>query len=696
MNKTKSKIKISITIVTLITICVTAISTFAMVYSRLASLLTHSIESHASDSLKILENQIDVFLKDSADSATTLSENESIIKAVSEKDADTLFSAIDEFYNLTNLATNGITITDDKGTVIVRYYSDKKDDSIADLDYIQRALDGETVTSVATGTNIKIGARTGTPIKNSDGKIIGVVSVTYPLDDTAFLDDIKGESENEFTIFLGNERINTTVVQNNERAIGTKMGDDVAKIVLEDKEQFLAQTKILNKDYMAAYDPLLDDNGNVIGALFSGLSMAELIKQRTNITISVLVFLLLVIAAAGAVMNFFITKLIVKPVTELSTAANEIAAGNLRTEIKYISNNEIGMLADSLRSTVSNLKNYIDDISEHTESMAAGDMTSEITREYIGDFSSIKTSINKTISALNTTLASINTAAEQVNSGAGQVASAAQSLSQGATEQASSIEQLSSSIMSVSEQVSQNAQNVNIASNYVEESQVGMRTSNEYMKQLSDAMSEISTSSAQISKIIKVIDDIAFQTNILALNAAVEAARAGAAGKGFSVVAEEVRNLAGKSAEAAQQTTALIENSVACVTRGTSIADETAMALEKVERQSEMVVETIARIKKASNEQAEAISQITIGLEQISSVVQTNSATAEESAAASEELSGQSQMLQQEIAQFKLMKDSGNVHNSSSSGFTSYVNNMPNDLHDEPIHIDLDFDDDKY
>ncbi|MEG1894902.1 MAG: methyl-accepting chemotaxis protein, partial [Oscillospiraceae bacterium] len=198
------------------------------------------------------------------------------------------------------------------------------------------------------------------------------------------------------------------------------------------------------------------------------------------------------------------------------------------------------------------------------------------------------------------------------------------------------------------------AENAHLASQKSAEAGAEVMVSNQKMEQLVVAMEKISQSSVDIGKVIKVIEDIAFQTNILALNAAVEAARAGTAGKGFAVVADEVRNLASKSAEAAKGTTALIEGSVEAVKNGTRLVDDTAKSLGTVAQSAKDVGELIDRIAAASNDQASAATQVTQGVEQISSVVQTNSATAEESAAASEELSGQATMLRQLVEKFKL------------------------------------------
>lgn len=378
-------------------------------------------------------------------------------------------------------------------------------------------------------------------------------------------------------------------------------------------------------------------------------------NQNTASVMTIILAAIIVIGAAGSVLwGFWLSRILSKPINEMAIAARSLSEGNLDVNISYVSKDEIGSLANSLKTASSTLKQYVKDISYNLDLMAKGNMTGKITQDYRGDFAPIKISLLKISHDLSDTLSTINMSAEQVNSGAGQVSGGAQALAQGATEQASSIQELSASISEISESVGQNAKNVDVVSNYVKNAVSGVNKSNTKMQTMLSAMSKISNSSAEIKKIIKVIDDIAFQTNILALNAAVEAARAGEAGKGFAVVADEVRNLAGKSANAAKQTSLLIESSIGDVQQGSDIANETAVQLSEVASQVNLVGETIQKIDKASSDQARAITQITQGVDQVSAVVQTNSATAEQSAAASEELSAQADSLTKLTEKFEL------------------------------------------
>lgn len=347
------------------------------------------------------------------------------------------------------------------------------------------------------------------------------------------------------------------------------------------------------------------------------------------------------------------------PIKELDEAAQKIVKGDLDVVIKSTSNDEIGNLCDNMRKTAETLRNIIHDEDRLLGEMAKGNFNVSTSDEdmYVGEFASLVTSMRAINVNLSAALNRINEAADQVASGADQVSGGAQALSQGATEQASGIEELAATINDISIQVKNNAQSAQQAKVNVDNVGEKLEESNEQMQEMMKAMNEISASSSEIGKIIKTIEDIAFQTNILALNAAVEAARAGAAGKGFAVVADEVRNLASKSSAASKSTSALIATSLKAVENGTQIAAETAASMDIVVAGTKEINAQINHIAEASNEQATAIAQITQGIDQISGVVQTNSATAEESAAASEELSGQAQVLKSLVGSFKMRDD---------------------------------------
>ena len=372
------------------------------------------------------------------------------------------------------------------------------------------------------------------------------------------------------------------------------------------------------------------------------------------------VLLMAVSIAAAVLSTVYLVRSISGPIKKCSERIAMLAKGDLSSPIpSFASKDEIGELAASTQIIVDGLKNIIYDENRLLSEMAKGnfDIKSDHPENYIGDFAPLLNSIDNILENLNATLSQISQSADLVNRNSDQVSAGAQDLSQGATEQASSVEELAATINSISAQIGKNAENAKSANITIHEVGNEMESCNEKMSDLVEAMKDITASSNEINKIIKTIEDIAFQTNILALNAAVEAARAGATGKGFAVVADEVRNLASKSAEASKNTAALIENSIKAVNNGSGLADSTAKSLSETVEKSEMIIDLIQKISAASDEQAESISQITIGIDQISSVVQTNSATSEESAAASRELSDQADMLKRLVEKFTLRSD---------------------------------------
>lgn len=531
--------------------------------------------------------------------------------------------------------------------------------NISDKEYFQRAIGGETTIS-STEINADGEATIMVCAPNSDRKL----AVLAILDGDTFSNMVSG-------VHLG-QTGNMYMVDNQGTMIAnvdTQLVHDQRNFV-QDSEQdsslssiaTVIQSMIAGEDSVGRftyngvkkicyYRPISRSDGwslcinAPIGEMTASLRVALIGQVSASIIMLLIAFFIMNRAA----------KKIAVPIEKITDRMKLLAEGDLSTEVP-VSNtqDEVGVLTRSVAQTVQTLKQYIAEISDVLEKVAAGNLDVEVCDNFKGEFVQLCESLKNIVSSFNDLMGDIGHAADQVSSGAEQVSGGAQALSQGATHQASSVEELAATINEISAHIQKTAEFANDARGKTNSAGTEIEKSNREMQEMMVAMRNISDRSSEIAKIIKTIEDIAFQTNILALNAAVEAARAGAAGKGFAVVADEVRNLAGKSADAAKNTTELIEGTVKAVEGGTKIAGRTAESLASTVDIVRSVVESVDRISEMANRQTESIMQVTAGVDQISGVVQTNSATAEESAAASEELSSQAQMLKDLMGRFHL------------------------------------------
>ncbi len=410
----------------------------------------------------------------------------------------------------------------------------------------------------------------------------------------------------------------------------------------------------LNGERNDAADKVLESaQGTAAAGIENTKKIAAEAVAKVSSSVVIIAIGLAIAVLLAIIIAVFLTISIVRALQKGVDFAKEIALGDLQTVLDVKQRDEVGILADALREMQKSLQYKADKI----EQIANKDLTIDI--EKASEKDGLGASLILMKDSLHELLSQVNDAVDQVASGSDQVSQASQNLSQGATEQASSLEEISSSITEVNSQSKQNADNATEANGLAKQATIDAEGGNEQMKELVEAMNRINASSDEINKVVKVIDDIAFQINLLALNANVEAARAGKYGKGFAVVAEEVRNLAVRAAEAVKETSSMVEDSISNIKEGNELVDRTATQLDSIVTGSSKVAEFLGEIASASKEQAQAIDQITEGLDQIDQVTQGNTASAEESASAAEELAGQAQQLKAMIETFKLDDQEG-------------------------------------
>ncbi len=408
-------------------------------------------------------------------------------------------------------------------------------------------------------------------------------------------------------------------------------------------------SEINGKDYYFGYT-------SVKGELFIavGTQWDKIIFNVTFVSTALYVISIIILVVVGIILRVIIKKLsspIIKTANRLTDFANgDITSPAPTTRLM----GEIGQMTDALASMIATMQNCIGDIDNVLNDMAEGNLSASTQAEYPGDLGKIRSSLDAISNALTETMTEVARSSSEVRDGAGQLAEGSSTLSQNAVTQAAAVDEITSTVMEIAQKTEANNRNVAKALETVQNTNRHAEEGSRSMSEMLVAIEEIETSSKEIEQIMKVIDDIAFQTNILALNAAIEAARAGDAGKGFAVVADEVRNLAGKSADAAKETSELINKSIAAVTRGSELADVTSNALNDIVNGVEEISEVMAGIATANNEQAAAVEQISSGMENVNSAIHNTSATAEQSAAASEELSVLAVSLSDTVARFSV------------------------------------------